>query len=99
MEIGNRGRIMPVMDGYAFADSPHPSTVQVNGALYGCHSSRTNDSRPRGRATYHIAHPWSKFGGVRVTTRWLDKPCGHGERATDAACEGCVNRGEAKARA
>lgn len=83
---------MPVMDGYAFADSPHPSTVQVNGALYGCHSVRANDSRPRGRVTDYIARPWSKFGGVRVTTQWLPIPCGHTTRATDAACAGCQNR-------
>ena len=28
------------------------------------------------------------------STDWLPIPCGHTTRATDAACEGCVNRGE-----
>ena len=95
MEIGNRGRIMPVMDGYAFADSPHPSTVQVNGALYGCHSARTGDDKPRGGQTRYTAHPWSANAGRLIQTDWLPRSCCHSERATDAGCEGCVNRGEA----
>lgn len=87
---------MPVDPNHEYVDKPHERTVHLasQGWRYGCHSSRTNDSRPRGGTTDYTAHPWSKFGGVRVTTRWLDKPCGHGERATDAACEGCENRGD-----
>lgn len=44
---------MPVMPGYANADTPHTRTVHLasQGWRYGCHSARTGDSRPRGITT------------------------------------------------
>lgn len=85
---------MPLDPNHIHAEVPHERTVHLasQGWRYGCHSVRANDSRPRGRVTDYIARPWSKFGGVRVTTQWLPIPCGHTTRATDAACAGCQNR-------
>ena len=85
---------MPVMPGYIHADTPHPSTIQPAGYRYGCSSARTGDDRPRGGTTKYIAHPWSANAGRLIVTEWLPRSCCHSERATDAACEGCVNRGE-----
>ena len=42
---------MPVMPGYAFADAPHPATVAPAGYRYGCSSTRTGDTSPRGGTT------------------------------------------------
>ena len=86
---------MPLDPNHIYADTPHPSTVQVNGALYGCHSARTGDDKPRGGQTRYLAHPWRYAGPAVVETDWLPRSCCHSERATDAACEGCCNRGEA----
>lgn len=85
---------MPVMPGYIHADTPHPATIQPAGYRYGCSSARTGDDKPRGGQTRYIAHPWSGFGGRLIVTEWLPRSCCHSERATDAACDGCVNRGE-----
>ena len=85
---------MPVMPGYVHADVPHEKTVQPAGYRYGCSSARTGDTSPRGGTTKYIAHPWNANAGRLIVTDWLPKTCGHGERANDAACEGCVNRGE-----
>ena len=87
---------MPVMPGYANADTPHARTVHLasQGWRYGCHSARTVDDRPRGGKTRYLAHPWSGCGGRLIVTYWLPRSCCHSERATDAACEGCANRGE-----
>ena len=86
---------MPVMPGYANADTPHEKTVHLasRGWRYGCHSTRTG-TMPRGGQTRYFAHPWRYAGPAVVETEWLDRKCCHSERATDAACEGCVNRGE-----
>ena len=85
---------MPVMPGYTHADTPHPATIQPAGYRYGCSSARTGDTSPRGGTTKYIAHPWNANAGRLVVTDWLPRSCCHSERATDAACEGCVNRGE-----
>ena len=85
---------MPVMPGYTHADTPHPATIQPAGYRYGCSSARTGDTSPRGGTTKHIAHSWSANAGRLVVTDWLPRSCCHSERATDAACEGCANRGE-----
>ena len=85
---------MPVMPGYIHADTPHPTTIQPAGYRYGCHSARTGDDKPRGGQTRYLAHPWRYAGPAVVETEWLPRSCCHSERATDAACEGCVNRGE-----
>ena len=85
---------MPVMPGYIHADTPHPATIQPAGYSYGCNSTRTGDTRPRGGQTRYFAHPWRYAGPAVVETEWLPRSCCHSERATDAACEGCVNRGE-----
>ena len=85
---------MPVMPGYAFADTPHPATIQPAGYRYGCSSARTGDTSPRGGTTKYIAHSWSANAGRLIVTEWLPRSCCHSERATDAACEGCANRGE-----
>ena len=41
---------MPVMPGYANADTPHARTVHLasQGWRYGCHGTRTGDDMPRG---------------------------------------------------
>lgn len=83
---------MPLMPGYTFADTPHPATVAPAGYRYGCHSTRTGDTSPRGGTTKYIAHPWSANAGRLIVTNWLPIPCGHTTRATDAACEGCANQ-------
>ena len=85
---------MPVMPGYLHADTPHPATIQPAGYRYGCSSARTGDTSPRGGQTRYLAHPWRYAGPAVVETTWLPKTCGHDLRATDAACEGCANRGE-----
>ena len=85
---------MPVMPGYLHADTPHPATIQPAGYRYGCSSARTGDTSPRGGTTKHIAHSWSANAGRLIVTEWLQRSCCHSERATDAACEGCANRGE-----
>ena len=87
---------MPVMPGYANADTPHEKTVHRDsqGWRYGCHSARTVDDRPRGGKTRYLAHPWSGCGGRLIVTDWLPRSCCHSERTNDAACEGCCNRGE-----
>ena len=83
---------MPVMPGYTFADTPHPATVAPAGYRYGCSSTRTGDTSPRGGTTKYIAHPWSANAGQLVVTDWLPRPCGHDARRKDAACEGCANQ-------
>ena len=85
---------MPVMPGYLHADTPHEKTIQPAGYRYGCSSARTGDTSPRGGQTRYLAHPWRYAGPAVVDTAWLPKTCGHDLRATDAACEGCANRGE-----
>ena len=85
---------MPVMPGYTHADTPHPATIQPAGYRYGCSSARTGDTSPRGGTTKHIAHSWSANAGRLIVTEWLPRSCCHSERMTDAACEGCANRGE-----
>lgn len=82
------------MPGYTHADTPHPATTQPAGYRYGCSSARTGDTSPRGGTTKYIAHSWSANAGRLVVTEWLPRSCCHSERATDAACEGCCNRGE-----
>lgn len=83
---------MPVMPGYIHADTPHESTIQAAGYLYGCSSERTGDANPRGQTTHYVASRW---GGTPayIVTEWLPKPCGHTLRSTDPACTGRVNRG------
>ena len=100
---------MPVMPGYIHADTPHEKTIQPAGYRYGCHSERTGDSRPRGITTRNAvplrvgvtADERFPAGELLIvataevrSTDWLPILCGHTTRATDAACEGCVNRGE-----
>ena len=101
---------MPVDPKHEYVDKPHAKTVHLpsQGWRYGCHSARLNDMRPRGRQTSHF-FPSSVAdyddrdideGLVRVqivdhvVTDWLPKACGHSERGSDAACEGCINRGD-----
>lgn len=79
---------MPVMPGYTHADTPHPATVQPAGYRYGCKDTQ------RGGEHSYLAHPWRYAGPAIVKTDWLPKPCGHSERGSDAACEGCINRGD-----
>ena len=88
---------MPLDPNNPHADTPHDKTVHLasQGWRYGCHSACTGDAKPRGGTTKHIAHPWSANAGQLVVTNWLPIPCGHTTRATDAACEGCCNRGDA----
>ena len=87
---------MPLDPNHIHADTPHERTVHLasQGWRYGCHSTRTGDTSPRGGTTKYIAHPWSGFGGRLIQTDWLPRSCCHSERTTDAACEGCVNRGD-----
>lgn len=87
---------MPVMPGYANAEVPHERTVHLasQGWRYGCHSARASDDKPRGGQTRYLAHPWRYAGPTVVETEWLPRSCCHSERMTDAACEGCANRGE-----
>ena len=87
---------MPLDPNHIHADTPHTKTVHLvsQGWRYGCHSARTGDSGPRGGQTHYIAHPWSANDGRLIVTDWLPRSCCHSERATDAACEGCANRGE-----
>lgn len=80
---------MPVMDGYAHADTPHESTVKPIGTAYSCHSRVTGDG-PRGRTTEHIACTWSK--PVPIRTEWQPRMCGHNFRITDPECTGCSRR-------
>lgn len=87
---------MPLDPNHIHADTPHTKTVHLasQGWRYGCSSVVTGDSRPRGGQTHYIAHPWSANAGRQVRTEWLPVTCGHDLKATDAACEGCCNRGE-----
>ena len=87
---------MPLDPNYIHADTPHAKTVHLasQGWRYGCHSARANDSRPRGAPTLYDAHPWAGKPQKLIVTSWLPILCGHTTRATDAACEGCANRGE-----
>lgn len=87
---------MPLDQNHVHAEVPHERTVHLasRGWRYGCHSTRTGDSGPRGGQTHYIAHPWSANAGRLIVTDWLPRSCCHLERATDAACEGCANRGE-----
>ena len=82
---------MPVMPGYTFADTPHPSTVKDSSYTYGCHSNVTGP-QPRGGATAYPAHCWSADGPRIIRTTWLPKPCGHSTRTADPACRGCTNQ-------
>ena len=79
------------------------------GWRYGCSSVVTGDDAPRGITTRNAVplrvgvtsderFPLGELlivasAEVRATD-WLPIPCGHTTRATDAACEGCANRGE-----
>lgn len=87
---------MPLDPNHIHADTPHAKTVHLalQGWRYGCHGTRTGDDAPRGGQTHYIAHPWSANAGRLIVTEWLPRSCCHLERATDSACEGCVNRGE-----
>jgi len=51
---------MPVLEGYANADTPHAKTVMAPGWTYGCHSSKTGD-KPRGG----LGWPAGGFGDGR----------------------------------
>lgn len=86
---------MPLDPNHIHADTPHAKTVHLasQGWRYGCHSTRTG-TMPRGGPTHYCAHQWRYAGPAVVETDWLPIPCGHTTRATDAACEGCANRGE-----
>ena len=79
------------------------------GWRYGCHSARTGDDRPRGGQTRNAVPlrvgvmPDERFPSGELlivataevrATDWLPIPCGHIERSSDSACEGCANRGE-----
>ena len=87
---------MPLDPNHIHAETPHAKTVHLpsQGWRYVCHSARTSDDKPRGWQTRYIAHPWNANAGRLIVTDWLPKTCGHGERANDAACEGCCNRGD-----
>ena len=87
---------MPLDPNHIHADTPHARTVHLasQGWRYGCHSAQTGDETPRGGITSYLAHPWRYGGPAFVETEWLPVTCGHDLKATDAACEGCVNRGE-----
>ena len=87
---------MPTDPNHPYADTPHARTVRLpsQGWRYGCHSARTGDDKPRGVQTRYIAHPWNANAGRLIQTDWLPRSCCHSESANDAACEGCVNRGE-----
>ena len=87
---------MPLDPNNPNADTPHERTVHLpsQGWRYGCHSTRTGDDKPRGGQTRYLAHPWRYAGPSVVETEWLPRSCCHSERMADAACEGCVNRGE-----
>lgn len=85
----------PVMPGYVHADVPHEKTIAGPGYRYGCHSRVTGD-QPRGRTMSYAASAWAANGGQRVATEWLPRGCGHDMRASDSACEGCGNRGDAR---
>ena len=87
---------MPLDPNNPNADTPHARTVHLasQGWRCGCHSARRGIRRPRGGQTRYVAHPWSANAGRLIVTEWLPRSCCHSERATDAACEGCANRGE-----
>jgi len=87
---------MPLDPNHIHADTPHAKTVHMpsQGWRYGCSSARTSDDNPRGWTTKYIAHPWNANAGRLIATDWLPRLCCHSERETDAACEGCANRGE-----
>ncbi len=87
---------MPLDPNHIHAEVPHAKTVHLasQGWRYGCHSARTGDDAPRGGQTHYTAHPWSANAGRLIVTQWLPRSCCHSERANDAACEGCANRGE-----
>lgn len=110
---------MPVDPNHEYVDKPHTKTVHLasQGWRYGCHSSMTGNTKPRGGTGPEQIVPdgfavilkliWNPVAekeelaiaitplGVVVQSDWLPIPCGHTTRATDAACEGCCNRGEA----
>ena len=86
---------MPLDPNHIHAETPHARTVHLpsQGWRYDCHSKQTG-TMPRGGTTKYIAHPWNANAGRLIVTKWLPRSCCHSERATDAACEGCANRGE-----
>ena len=49
-----RDCVMPVLEGYENADTPHAKTVMAPGWTYGCHSSKTGDKPRGGPATYPV---------------------------------------------
>lgn len=85
---------MPLDPNNIHADTPHAKTVHLTsqGWRYGCHSARTGDSRLRGTPTLYDAHPWAAQPPEPIVTSWLPIACGHIERSSDSACEGCANR-------
>lgn len=88
---------MPLDPNHIHAEVPHERTVHLasQGWRYGCRSARMGDDKPRGGRSAYVAHPWARTGTrVVVVTHFLPILCGHSTRATDAACEGCCNRGE-----
>lgn len=85
---------MPLDPNNPHADTPHAKTVHLTskGWRYGCHTSHTADGGPRGVQTKYFAHPWAYQSAEFVISDWLPIPCGHIERSSDNACEGCANR-------
>jgi len=83
---------MPVMPGYANADTPHARTVHLasQGWRYGCHSQHVG-SGPRGQQTAYRASPWSQSSRW-VVTDWKPITCGHDMRSSDDCCKGCENQ-------
>ena len=81
---------MPLDPNHIHADTPHARTVHLasQGWRYTCKAT------PRGGRVEYLAHPWAASGPQLVVTDTADEGCKYTERATDAACEGCCNRGE-----
>lgn len=83
---------MPVMDGYAYADTPHAKTVVDSSFRYGCH-----DRTPTPQTIDHVQSGWHDDGTrrlVAIVSNWLPIKCGHIMRLTDPACTDCINRTE-----
>lgn len=78
---------MPVAEGYAYADTPHPSTLGA--ALYGCNNG------PAWKPTLAVQDGWTWDGRRQMADVPFDpvtKHCGHDARSTDTMCAGCARR-------
>lgn len=82
---------MPVMDGYAYADTPHERTIVDSSFRYGCHGRM-----PTPQTVASVQDGWhdGRRRMIELTSEWLPIKCGHIMRLTDPACTDCINRTE-----